>query len=77
MLFGLLAEWELLHSLGRLSRDCRIMAPPHIFFIVCHLARMLQQLKCLKLQTAKAEFTCMFKRLMKKIAFSQTMSFQQ
>jgi hypothetical protein len=53
------------------------MAPPHIFFIVCHLARMLQQLKCLKLQTAKAEFTCMFKRLMKKIAFSQTMSFQQ
>jgi hypothetical protein len=77
MLFGLLAEWELLRSLGHPSRVCLTVAQPPIFFIVCHLARMLQQLKCLKLQTAKAEFTCMFTRLMKKIAFSQTMSFQQ
>lgn len=53
------------------------VALPRIFFIVCHPARMLQQLKCSKLQIAKAEFICMFTHQMKRTAFSQTMSFQQ
>jgi hypothetical protein len=76
-LSGLLEEWELRRSLGHPYRGCLTTVLPHIFFIVCLHDRVLPQLKCSKLQTAKAEFICMFTRPMKRIAFSQTMSFQQ